>query len=478
MYAPSYEFRNYLFKIVTHTQGVINYSDFPKIHEDTGNPRNQIISLSHLLENAQQADIFGDLYTELADRLYKGWFHIRRENTIKKIISLKTLVLARQKSKSFHIWAVSRPRPRPKELTRSVDYSVKSLPVNSGGFIAFPKESEFKFSSPDAKQTTGYSPKPSIPLLRHSASASQFEKEYRDEKEALHNRLYEDAAIKKALLERSQAQDRNRGMEECTFRPEITDYTQKRPPVFERLNTSDVKEKGEFYKKQKESKELEGCTFHPKTNSAKSLSMDRSFDQLYKDAELQRQKLRNKELLEKDREMVECTFRPTVLNPTAAPSGSVYEKLYNSYQESQKAKRRMELERKTKEDDESKFIPKLLTPKREGDSTPVYARLYAEVEKRREKLKKRNEEKERSNSGSRSRKPEDPPRYEHLYSMHKESQEKKVMLQEKYFKESGAIFKPDTSKSNTPKRSRAHSPKIQYPLPKKPTDMYSEPSIH
>jgi hypothetical protein len=55
----SYEFRNYLFKIVGLTQGIINYSDFPKIHEDAGNPRNQIVSLSHIIENAQGPDLFG-----------------------------------------------------------------------------------------------------------------------------------------------------------------------------------------------------------------------------------------------------------------------------------------------------------------------------------------------------------------------------------------------------------------------------------
>lgn len=396
---------------------------------------------------------------------------------MKKIINLKKLVLSRQKSKSFNIWANVQLTGKTGKKAPEV---MKTFPVSSAGFAGFAKESEYKFSNFPEPKLPSYHTKPVIPALRHSSSASNFEN---DEKSALFNRLYEDAAVKRAQLEKIQNQEKNRGMEECTFRPDIKEYSQSKSSVFERLNYSDVKEKSEYYKLQKESKELEGCTFHPKTNSVKSLSVDRSFDQLYKDAEDQRQKLRLKEMMEKDREMADCTFRPTVLNPSTKSSGSVYEKLYNSYQESQKEKRRLELERKTKEAEEVRFVPKLLTPKREGDSTPVYARLYAEVEKRKEKLKKKteekkNEEKESSNSGSRSRKLEDPPRYEHLYSMHRESQEKKLMLQEKYFKESGVNFKPDTSKSNTPKRSRAHSPKILYPVPRRPSESNSEISIH
>ena len=39
-------------------------------------------------------------------------------------------------------------------------------------------------------------------------------------------------------------------------------------------------------------------------------------------------------------------------------------------------------------------------------------------------------------------------------------------MQQKYFNESGAMFKPDTSKINSLKRSKAPSPKAQYPLPR------------
>ena len=348
-------------------------------------------------------------------------------------------------------------------------------PIKSfNSFKDFPQENNNNYrTSSDIKHLLSSSlSKPIIPTMKRSSSNSLYEKEDRD---SFFNRLYEDAAKKKIFLQKVQNQEKDKELEECTFRPEITDYGQKKGSVYERLNSIDNKEKEEFYKIQKESKELEGCTFRPKINS-KSASIDVSFEKLYKDAEVQRQKQRVKEMVEKKKEMTDCTFRPTVLNPTVSSSGSVYEKLYNSYQESQKERRRLELERKNKEDEEVKFIPKLLTPKKEGDNTPVYARLYAEVEKRREKLKKNNEERERSNSAPRAKKMEDPPRYEHLYSMHKETQERKMVLQEKYFKESGVSFKPDLNKNNTPKKS---NPKIQYPLPKKPSiDNFSESSIN
>ena len=416
-------------------------------------------------------------YLDMSDRIYQGWLHNLREKSIRKIIFLKSLVISRQKSKAFVYWASSFTKEKI-QVKNIENGNAKEYLSSSENFKTFLKEQSYHASTnSDINHLFHQNSKPKIPAMKRSVSNSYYEKE---DKSALFNRLYEDAAKKKYLLEKAQNDEKDKGMEECTFRPEITDYNSKKPPVFERLNYSDIKEKEEFYRKQKESKELEGCTFRPKTNSVTNLSMDGSFDKLYKDAEAQRQKLRAKELIEKDRELADCTFRPTVLNPSTTSSGSVYEKLYNSYQESQKNKRRLELERKTKEDEESKFIPKLLTPKKEGDSTPVYARLYAEVEKRKEKLKKKTEEKERSNSASRSiRKSDEPPRYEHLYSLHKEAQEKKAQLQEKYYKESGLCFKPDTTKSNTPKRSQAHSPKSSYQIiRKKSVESFSEPSIH
>ena len=237
---------------------MINYSDFSKIHEDTGNPRNQILSLSHLLENAQKADIFGDIYIEIADRIYKAWFNICRENTVKKIIYLKNIIITRQKSRSFNLWALAPPRNKTRVLIKPLDPSVKNF---SGDFIRLPKESEFRFTNtPDVKQIINYPPGPAISLLQHAASASQFKKECRDEKEALHIRLYENPTANKALFERSQAQERNRGMDECTSQPEIADYTQKRPSVLERPNTSDINEEAEFYKKQKHSYGVQGYT--------------------------------------------------------------------------------------------------------------------------------------------------------------------------------------------------------------------------
>jgi hypothetical protein len=387
---------------------------------------------------------------------------------------LKRIITSRLKSRYFIKWAFLRHNKNEEKPKKDIDFLIKAPIRSSFNFQEPLKNSITRFhSSSDLNQLFSQTSKPIATSMKNSESYSFLEK---DEKSALFDRLYQDAAKKKLLLEKFQNEKKNKGMEECTFRPEIIEYAPRKGSVYERLNHSDVREKEEYYKIQKESKELEGCTFRPKTNSTKGLSRDGSFDKLYKDAEIQRQKQREKELLEKHKEVADCTFRPTVLNPTTTPTGSVYEKLYNSYQQSQIEKRRLELERKSK--DENDFIPKLLTPKKEGDSVPVYARLYAEVEKRKEKLKKNAEEKQANSNGSRPKKPEDPPRYEHLYSLHKETQEKKIMLQEKYFKESGVSFKPNTSKNNTPSKSRSHTPKSAYPLPRKPSiDSGSENNI-
>lgn len=444
---------------------MINYSDFPKIHEDAGNPKNQILSLSHLLENAQQSDVFGNQHTDIADRIFRGWLNSQRENSIKKLIFIKTLYISRTKCRVLHSWGKKICARIVRDTPKSVDFGQNCMSAPSS-VKHHPKHSQQTYSSvSDLKNLLSQTSKPLISSMRHSNTNSFYDRSG-DDKSALYNRLYEEAAKKKLILEKAQNEEKDKGLEECTFRPEISEYSQRKTPVYDRITTTDLKEREEYYKKQKVEKELEGCTFKPKTNMSKTMSVDGAFDKLYRDAEVQRQKLRAKELSEKDRELVDCTFRPTVLNPSSGASGSVYEKLYKSYQDSQREKRRVEYERKSKEEEENVFMPKLLTPKKEGDSTPVHLRLYADMEKRkaREKVKveEKDKEKERDRSASMSRikKNDEPPRYEHLYAMYKESQGKKQALQEKLFKESGASFKPDTSKSNTPKRLRSATPKV------------------
>lgn len=292
--------------------------------------------------------------------------------------------------------------------------------------------------------------------VRHS-SCSFYEKE---ETQKIYDRLYQHAVNKRAAMENNKSQDKDKELEECTFKPEISDSNVK-SMVYEHLSFADKIEREEFLKQQKIKKEMEGCTFRPKTNSCVVGSVDRSgtreksFENLYRNAEEQRQSIRNKELMQRSKELDGCTFRPNVLNPSKSPSGSVYEKLYKQYKDSERKKREKELEKQFKESDEQSHIPKLITPRKEVDTTPVYVRLYAEVEKRKEKLKKKQETSntERSTSARKPKNTDEPPRFELLYSLSKSASQRKVQLEEKIKKETGASFKPDLSKSS-PRRER------------------------
>lgn len=389
----------------------------------------------------------------MAHRIYKSWKLAQKESSVRKICMVKMINAARIRALAFTLWkGCSCQNPKQTNLN-FLDY--ERLRKNNE-FIR--KDLNFSHISPgEIKRNSSFSQLNKNDLKRNSSFHSQAHEDFQSFEPG-------NFQTKKKSIERLRLEQKTKELEECTFRPEITEFSQRFSPVYSKFNPTDLKEKEEFYRQQKSQKELEGCTFQPKTNTHKALSLDRSFEKLYKDAEVHRQKMRSKELVEKDKEIANCTFKPAVLNPSKSNAGNVYEKLYKSYQESQREKRRLQMEKEAKEIEESTFVPKLVTPKRECDGqVPVFERLYAQVEKKKEKLKKQEEEvKARPSSVARSkRSSEDPPRFESLYALHKESSQKKLALQEKLLKESGALFKPDTSKSSLSKRSQESPLKVK-----------------
>lgn len=308
--------------------------------------------------------------------------------------------------------------------------------------------SQFSYGSASELKSVLTGNNQSSKQMRYS-SCSFYDKE---ETQKLYERLYQHAVKKKSMLEQSRSEVKDKEMDECTFKPEISESNVK-SIVYENLTYADMKEKEEILKQQKIRKELEGCTFRPKTNSCsnllnRSFEGDNSFNHLYKHAEVQRQNIRVKELEQREKELDGCTFKPSVLNPSKSPTGTVYEKLYKQYQDSERKKRKKELEKQAKETDEQSHIPKLITQKKEVNLTPVYVRLYDEVEKRKQKLKKKVEiaNTERSVSPSRPKKIDEPQRFELLYALSKSASQRKIKLEEKIMKESGTSFKPDMSK--------------------------------
>lgn len=389
----------------------------------------------------------------MANRIYKSWKVNQKEASVRKICLVKMMNAGRIKASAFSMWRGCKCR-NFKEVKRNFEDCYKEKKIQ----VAPTKD--LNFSQVGKNE------------VKRNSSFTQFVKSETKKNYSFHSQASDDCieydkgfsqgGYKKSI-EDLRIQQRSKELEECTFRPEITEYSQRFSPVYSKISPIDLKEKEEFYRQQKSQKELEGCTFQPKINTHKAISLDRSFEKLYKDAEVHRQKMRSKELVEKDKEISNCTFKPTVLNPSKSVSGNVYEKLYKSYQESQREKRRIQMEKEAKEIEESTFTPKLMTPKKETeDQVPVFERLYAQVEKKKEKIRKEEEEKARPSSVAKSKRScDEPPRFEALYALHKETSLKKLALQEKILKESGASFKPDMSKSSTPKRSRETSLKVK-----------------
>ena len=269
-------------------------------------------------------------------------------------------------------------------------------------------------------------------------------------------------------------------LEEWTFRPTVVNYSEQAGLVYEKIHYKEVKEKEVMHQKTRDNNEMSEFTFKPKINPQKYYSSDSSFEKFYKDAEVKREKIRHKELSEKDKDIVDCTFRPVIKNVLLEGTGNVYEKLYNNFQEIQKERRRKLLENQVKEVAEVQLIPRLVTPKQYYSEIPVYTRLYAEVEKRKEKMRRQVEERdrERSTSATRMKKTDEPPRFEHLYALHKDKKEKQVALEERYMKEAGIIFKPNISKKDANKVLKQYSPKGPYPMPKNPQSDISWQSFH
>jgi hypothetical protein len=212
------------------------------------------------------------------------------------------------------------------------------------------------------------------------------------------NRLYNHAASKEAVLENNRNQAFLKEMEECTFRPKVTSEIDRNGNVFERLHQSGIYQKESPLVKYNEYKEIQECTFSPKINPPRHASAERPFNKLYNDAEVQRKKIMEKELKQKQIEVVDCTFRPNINETTGlgmVGNGNVYEKLYNNFQEIQK--QRVNKQGQGRDVAEVQFVPKLMS---QGENLGKYSRLYAELEKRKEKPKER----ERSTSAPRRKK--------------------------------------------------------------------------
>ena len=390
-------------------------------------------------EKALQSSVFVKVLSETKEKLR---FFLKWSNS------------AQASNDRFSAFSYVKDTTRPISATQSVSVRSQSFSVKS--------EAQQLLSSSSSKPILHS-------RLEYESSASQ-----KSRQASPFNRLYKDAASKESLLENNRNQAFLKEMEECTFRPKVTSDPDRTGNVFERLHQSGIYQKENPLIKYNEYKEIQECTFSPKINPPRHTSAERPFNKLYNDAEVQRKKIMEKELRQKQSEVVDCTFRPNINGTTGlgvVGNTNVYEKLYNNFQEIQK-KRVHKQGQQGRDVAEVQFVPKLMN---QGENLGKYSRLYAELEKEKNNRKEtpKEEEKikarERSNSAPRRKKSEEVPRFEHLYALHKDKQDRNQVLQDRFLKESGVVFKPNLTK-NTPTKTkpRDFSPKLEYPLPKNP----------
>lgn len=451
----SYSFRNYLLKSVISNQGLITYSDFSRIPEESHNAKSIILNLSQVLDMHIRQNPIGTRNSELSQRVFKS-FHIhQQERALSSSLQIKFLSECREKLRFFLKWSKSQVQANDRFSTYSYQKDYSRPASNS---ITQSIRSQSLSVKSEAQQLLSSSS--SKPIIRSRVeSESAFSQNSRQK--SPFDRLYNNAAHKEAALEKNRTHAIIREMEECTFRPKVMNDVDRDGNVFERLSHNDSRLKDPVALKYKEVKEMQECTFSPKINPPKGPNREKPFEKLYNDADAQRKRFMEKEMEVKQNEVVDCTFRPNINENTGqVTAGNVYEKLYNNFQEIQKQRIRKQLEG-NHDEAEVKFVPKLMT---QPEGLGKYSRLYAEVEKKKAKPL----EKERSSSAPRRKRSDEVPRFEHLYALHKEKQERNIILQDRYLKESGVVFKPNLVKSGTPKGKRDFSPKMAYPMPRNP----------
>src|SRR5574343_177132 len=115
----SYSFRNYLLKSVISNQGLITYSDFSRIPEESHNAKSIILNLSQVLDMHIRQNPIGTRNSELSQRVFKS-FHIhQQERALSSSLQIKFLSECREKLRFFLKWSKSQVQANDRFSTYS-----------------------------------------------------------------------------------------------------------------------------------------------------------------------------------------------------------------------------------------------------------------------------------------------------------------------------------------------------------------------
>jgi hypothetical protein len=186
----------------------------------------------------------------------------------------------------------------------------------------------------------------------------------------LHERLYQEAALKRHLASQMELFSIYHPLKSCTFRPKIEPLNARnRGNVHERyslgrLYRENLKTKEALQHYQRLELEVQGCTFTPRIvkTQPESPRPVESFNRLYKEAAVKRQELRELEVQKSERDLVDCTFQPEIYSKTerSVQSESVHTNLYSDSNKHEHNVRKLQLESKAKELESVTFAPVLL----------------------------------------------------------------------------------------------------------------------
>ena len=232
----------------------------------------------------------------------------------------------------------------------------------------------------------------------------------------IYERLHEDAKLKEAKLKEYESIKKEDELNQCTFAPNLSRTVSRGRSSkrrYDELAKSDKNAKEEIYKMRRETKEMEGCTFKPIINSSSSvknmtMTSDKNiFNKLYDENVVKKKYKRNLEIDRQSKELEGCTFTPQRFSATqsladssfgsifpAKQSKQVFNKLYLDHESLKRKKIKMEIDKKIEEDSKYSFIPQRMTKHKDADfgldsianKNMIYDKLYKDAEVQRSKL--------------------------------------------------------------------------------------------
>lgn len=365
-------FLSHLVHIVTNTQGLLEYDE--ELMRTRYDLKHQLLTLAQFFEGLRKEDSL-----DIAERIFQAWRNNAIRDSLSQFHCVAEKLQARRLSAAF--WSLRTARATRTEGEESVE-QVETSRVQAPLQVPRVADDPYRLSIRKAKKllsTYSANPQSLGDIEPATARSSQ-----RDHSPAdIHERLYQEAALKRHLNSQFEQFSAAAPLKSCTFCPNIDVFpVRHRGNVHERydacrLYRQNVKTRQVLNHYQRLELESQECTFTPRISNQAQRDNE-SFNRLYKEAASKRQELRELELQQSERDLSHCTFQPELLCKTerSPHSESVHSALYSQHTERERNVRRQQVERSAREMEEATFAPILYTNQKTESTVPVYQRLY------------------------------------------------------------------------------------------------------